>query len=39
MMLITALIALPVGYAEQRRAAQIGIVHGLFTGSPEWTPH
>ena len=61
MMLITALIALPAGYAERRRAAwqrslrlvsglvslafglflawQIGIVHGLFTGSPEWTPH
>jgi high-affinity nickel-transport protein len=61
MMVITVLIALPAGYAEQRRAAwqrslrlasglvslgfglllawQIGIVHGLFTGSPEWTPH
>jgi high-affinity nickel-transport protein len=61
MMLITALIALPAAYAEQRHAAwqrglrlasglislgfglfiawQIGIVHGLFTGRPEWTPH
>jgi len=61
MMLITALIALPAGYAERRRAAwqrglrfasglvslgfglllawQVGIVQGLFTGSPEWTPH
>lgn len=61
MMLITALIAVPVTYAERRRATwqrglrlasgllslgfglflayQIGIVHGLFTGRPEWTPH
>jgi len=61
MMLITALIAVPVSYAERRRQAwqrglrvasglvslafglflayQIGIVHGLFTGRPEWTPH